>query len=126
MKLRISTNKLTGVINKAVHPKIRIIESTSRKRRLHEEEEAAPEPKIEEKPFGGILTKEDADTFRQTPTEVDRARFERAKEKSMVVSLLFLHVNGRVLRIVSLLRGLRPRYHQALVPLPRRLSGSAQ
>jgi hypothetical protein len=89
MKLRISTNKLTGVINRAVLPKIRIVESVPRKRRVQEEEEAALEPKVEEKPFGGILTKEDADTSRQTPTELDRARFERAKDKSMVRSPSF-------------------------------------
>lgn len=48
------------------------------------DEEEPVEPKVEEKPFGGILSNEDADTSRQTPTEIDRARFERAKEKPMV------------------------------------------
>jgi len=87
MKLRISPNKLTAITNKVANPKIRIVESTSRKRRLMDEE-GPTERKAEEKPFGGILSNDDADTFRQTPTEIDRARFERAKEKSMVHSPL--------------------------------------
>jgi hypothetical protein len=87
VKLRLAPNQLTEIIKKAGHPKIRIHESASRKRRLMDEEEPT-EPKGEEKPFGGILSIEDADTLRQTPTEIDRARFERAKEKSMVPVVL--------------------------------------
>ena len=43
-----------------------------------------------EKPFGGILTKEDADTSKTTPTDLDRSRFERAKEIAAVPFLMFL------------------------------------
>jgi len=82
----------------APSPRIRIIESLSgRKRKLREEEEEpVPEIKKEpEKPFGGILSKEDADTSKTTPIEIDRARFERAKEAAVVRPLII------VLTIVS-------------------------
>jgi hypothetical protein len=88
IKLRVAPNKLAPLVRK---PRIRIVESmTGRKRRIREEEEeeeqpteSKPEP---EKPFGGILTKADADTSKTTPTEIDRGRFERAREAAVVYS----------------------------------------
>lgn len=85
IKLRIASNKLAPLINK---PRIRIVENTpGRKRRIRENEEPEIiEPKREpEKPFGGILTKEDADTSKTTPTDIDRTRFDRARETALVV-----------------------------------------
>jgi hypothetical protein len=85
IKLRIASNKLGLLLHK---PKIRIVENNAvgRKRRAREDDEPeVVEPKREpEKPFGGILTKEDADTSKTTPTEIDRARFDRAREAAMV------------------------------------------
>ena len=86
IKLRISSSQLAPLVQKS--PRIRIVESTvGRKRRIRETEEPEiVEPKREiEKPFGGILTKEDADTSKTTPTEIDRARFDRARESAMVM-----------------------------------------
>ena len=85
IKLRIASNKLAPLLHK---PRIRIVENIpGRKRRIRENEEPEViEPKREpEKPFGGILTKEDADTSKTTPTDIDRARFERARETPLVV-----------------------------------------
>lgn len=82
IKLRIASNKLAPLLHK---PRIRIVESTDgRKRRIREiEEQEVIELKREpEKPFGGILTKEDADTSKTTPSEIDRARFDRARESA--------------------------------------------
>jgi hypothetical protein len=84
LKVHIPSTKLLGLIRKAVQqPKLRIVE-TGRKRRLKEVSEDPPEPpKKDEKPFGGILTKEDADTSKTIPVEIDRARFERARENAV-------------------------------------------
>lgn len=88
LKIHVLPSKLAALIRKAApSPKIRIIEGLSgRKRKVREEEEevAVEVRKEHEKPFGGILSKEDADTSKTTPTEVDRARFERAKEAAAV------------------------------------------
>jgi hypothetical protein len=96
LKILIPPTKLVAMVRKGVHqPRIRIVESQpSRKRRIQEDEEEEPvEPKKEpEKPFGGILTKEDADTTRQTPNDIDRARFERAREKSLVRPMLSVFI----------------------------------
>jgi hypothetical protein len=85
IKLRIASNKLAPLLHK---PKIRIVENNAvgRKRRVREDDEPeVVETKREpEKPFGGILTKEDADTSKTTPTEIERARFDRAREAAMV------------------------------------------
>jgi hypothetical protein len=84
LKVHLPSAKLLGLIRKAVQPpRIRIVE-TERKRRVREVSEDPPEPpKKDEKPFGGILTKEDADTSKTTPVDIDRARFERARENAV-------------------------------------------
>jgi len=99
VKIHVVPTKLATLIRKAApSPRIRIIEGLSgRKRKVREgEEEVAVEVRKEpEKPFGGILSKEDADTSKTTPTEVDRARFERAKEAAAVEIRLCVNVaNG--------------------------------
>lgn len=91
LKLRVASSKLAPLVRK---PRIRIVEgSTGRKRRVRENEEVEEEQPVEqkresEKPFGGILVKEDADTSKTTPTEVDRARFDRARDAAIVSSPL--------------------------------------
>jgi hypothetical protein len=92
-----------------------------RKRRNREENE---EPEINEstkepeKPFGGILTKEDADTSKTTPTEIDRARFDRARESAMVLVSLRC-VNGSLKRnLVLQLLDLPLKFHQVRVVIP--------
>lgn len=93
LQIQVPPTKLVAMVRKAVQPRIRIVENhPNRKRRAYEdeEEEVVETPKEPEKPFGGILTKEDADTTRQTPNEIDRARFERAREKSLVRSPLIV------------------------------------
>jgi hypothetical protein len=76
---------LAALVKKA--PRIKIVESISRQRRVRDvEEELVPQEPI--KPFGGILTKEDADTSKTTPTDIDRTRFDRAKE-SLVPPISF-------------------------------------
>jgi hypothetical protein len=87
IKLRVAASKLAPLVRK---PRIRIVEgNTGRKRRIREDEEVEEEQPVEqkrelEKPFGGILTKEDADTSKTTPTELDRARFDRARDAAIV------------------------------------------
>ncbi len=91
IKLRIASNKLAPLLHK---PRIRIVENTpGRKRRIPENKEPELiEPNREpEKPFGGILTKEDADTSKTTPTDSDRARFDHAREGAMVLNPIFLY-----------------------------------
>ena len=91
IKLRIASNKLAPLLHK---PRIRIVEiAPGRNRRVREHEEPEiTEPKRElEKPFGGILTKEDADTSKTTPTDIDRVRFDRARETAMVLNAIFLY-----------------------------------
>ena len=89
VKLHVASNKLASLVRK---PRIRIVEgSTGRKRRVREDEEVEEEQPVEqkrepEKPFGGILSKEDADTSKTTPTEIDRARFDRARDAAIVCS----------------------------------------
>jgi hypothetical protein len=132
IKLRVTASKLAPLVRK---PRIRIVEGTSsgRKRRIREDEEVEEipaEPKRElEKPFGGILTKEDADTSKTTPTEIDRMRFDRARDTAMVVPFIEIEINRRLVHRhnqVSLLRGQHPKFPPVLVviPLPRQHSKS--
>jgi len=125
IKLRVAASKLAPLVRK---PRIRIVEgNTGRKRRIREDEEVEEEQPVEqkrelEKPFGGILTKEDADTSKTTPTEVDRARFDRARDAA-VVSLLDVGV-GIDFRLmqrhsrVSLLLGPLPKFLPVQVVIP--------
>ena len=88
IKLHVASSKLAPLVRK---PRIRIVEgNTGRKRRIREDEDVEEEAPVEqkketEKPFGGILSKEDADTSKTTPTEVDRARFDRARDAATVL-----------------------------------------
>ena len=86
VNLRVSPSKLGPLVRK---PHIRIVEGGSGRRRgtidgEEEEDQVVEQTKDQEKPFGGILSKEDADMSKTTPTDVDRARFERARDAAMV------------------------------------------
>lgn len=87
LKLRIAPAKLGPLVHKQ-QPRIRIVESSlERKRRIEDAQEdiEEAEPKREsEKPFGGILSKEDADTSKTMPMEIDRNRFDRARAAAAV------------------------------------------
>jgi len=87
LKLHIAPVKLGPLVHKQ-QPRIRIVESSLvRKRRIEEVQEDVEEaePKREsEKPFGGILSKEDADTSKTMPMEIDRNRFDRARAAALV------------------------------------------
>lgn len=79
IKLDVPSDKLAALVKKA--PRIRIVEGdANRPRREREVQEEAIDKESPPKPFGGILSKEDADTSKTTPNEADRGRFDRAKE----------------------------------------------
>jgi len=91
VKVKLQLDRFPELQRKST-PRIKIVESASgRKRRIQEEEEEeVVEPKKEsEKPFGGILSKEDADTSKTTPVDIDRVRFERARESAAVLLTLY-------------------------------------
>jgi hypothetical protein len=135
IKLRVAASKLVPLVRK---PRIRIVEgSTGRKRRIREDEEVEEEQPVEqkretEKPFGGILTKEDGDTSKTTPTEVDRTRFDRARDAAIVsvldvgvgINFRLMHRHSRV----SLLLDQLPKFLpvQAVIPSPKQHSKSVQ
>jgi MYST family zinc finger domain len=82
MKLRISPDKLNALLAPK-QPRIRIVEG--RRRPETEERDDLPSPKKDpEKPFGGILSKDDADVQKTTPTDLDRTRFDRARSVAAV------------------------------------------
>jgi len=87
LKLRIAPAKLGPLVYKQ-QPRIRIVESSlRRKRRIEEAQEDAEEAESKresEKPFVGILSKEDADTSKTMPMEIDRNRFDRARAAAAV------------------------------------------
>ena len=116
MKLHISPAKLAPLVRK---PQIRIVESASgRKRQITEveDEEPAEHKRNTEKPFGGILTKDDADTSKTTPTEIDRSRFERARENIIVFAIFSVLSNRSVPHILLLrLQGQLRKFLQVLV-----------
>lgn len=80
IKLRISSDKLSTLLAPK-QPRIRIVEG----RRQTEERDDPTSPKRDtEKPFGGILSKDDADVQKTTPTDLDRTRFDRARSVAAV------------------------------------------
>jgi hypothetical protein len=85
LTVRLSPAKLVGINARSppAQRHVRLDPPRGQKRRVPDDEDRV-EDREPAKPFGGILTKEDADTSKTTPTELDRSRFDRARDLALV------------------------------------------